>query len=122
MCPDNNCNECQGQLIAPICIGLDKSKKYKTLEQFYPAVETRLCTLEKPHTINIKSLSTSTTLTKDQIIQILIDEVISLKAATVHTTAVVCPGINWKNNCPSCNNDFCAQLQNFINTVTLKIN
>jgi hypothetical protein len=123
MCAKPNCDECQGELVAPICIELE-SEKYCTLADFTPDVEKRLTELEKPHGIDIKTLSPDKKLSRDAIIQILINEIIALKAAQGQTPSSgstnPCPGIDWKNNCPSCNTDFCNSLQTFINTITLK--
>lgn len=126
MCAKNckECKECQGELVAPICIEVD-SEKYDTLEDFVDGVEERLTALEKPHGLDIKTLSSLKDLSRDAIIQILIDEIISLKSKSTSsgsTSTTVCPSIDWKvnPNCSGCNQDFCTSLQNFINTMYLK--
>ena len=113
------CIKCQGELVSPLCVEIN-SEKYCTLEGFVTSVENSIKELEKPHTIDIKTLSILTDLSRDAIIQILINEIIALKQASPGSSGPVCSNVDWSavNTCQGCSNDFCTQLQLFINKVS----
>lgn len=117
-----NCIKCQGELVSPLCVEID-SKRGENLECYTKSVDKSLEELEKKHNINLKSLSSAnTTYNRDQIIQILIDEIITLKSnqSSVNSQSF-CSNINWTpiTNCSNCQLDFCTKLQLLINKVDL---
>jgi hypothetical protein len=72
------CDECQGTPISSNCVEIQKGS-IKNLSCFVSDTTTKLDGLLKPHIIDIKTLSTNKKLSRDEIIQVLIDEMINLK-------------------------------------------
>lgn len=119
-----SCIQCQGEIISPVCVEIN-SKRGCNLSDYINSVDKSLEEIEKNISIDIKTLSTKTDLTRDEIIQLLINEIISLKARPVVNSNSLCDNINWDsiNNCEVYPNDFCTQLQVLVNlTGTLKSN
>lgn len=109
-----NCEECQGERFPSTCIELEVDSCYGTFNEFIEGVEESVSKLEEDE-IEIKGLSTSTTLTKDEKIQILINEVVKLKNKLEKAT--LCNKLNF-NNLSNCSiTDNCAGFQLLIDTV-----
>lgn len=119
----SKCRKCLGESISASCVELDDTS-YDSLGDLLPSLIAFIEASKKPHQLDIKSLSTKS-LTRDQIIQVLINEVILLKKKLNETQSVVnnltglCPDLNWDiiNQCGTGDETFCEKLQNLINVV-----
>lgn len=116
--PNCECIHCQGELVSPLCVKIESTRGCD-LDKYIISVDKSLASLEQPHEIDVKTLSAETNLSRDEIIQILINKVIELK--NTNTSIKICDNVDWTplNSCTSCPNDFCTQLQNLINITGL---
>lgn len=117
----SKCRECLGESTTPECIELEG--EYDNLGKLLPSLMALVTKDKAPLKIDTKTL-TNKTLTRDEIIQLLINEVIILKkklneTQTVINTNGLCPNVNWDmlNQCMPGDSSFCDKLQNLINIV-----
>ena len=118
------CQHCQQVPIAAICVELE-SENYSNIKEFQEDVEERLVELEKPHQIDSKTLSNCGNDTRDEIIQSLVDKVLSLEKQQTSTNI----SSSSENSCfddvdwsyiGDCSNMSCSEkLQALVNTVYL---
>ena len=118
----SKCRECLTESTTANCVELEG--KYSNLGELVPELERLLAADAAALKIDTKTLTTNKKLNRDQIIQLLINEVIVLKkklseTQTIINTTGICPDVNWDmlNQCGSPTDSFCTKLQNLINTV-----
>lgn len=114
-----NCLNCQGDRISDICVDLTDSK-FDTLYEFVEDTTTKLDELTKDHEIELKELAPSPKKYKrDEIIQILIDEVIRLRGIVSQVKLSESCTLDWDpiKNCNSCDKSDCDNMQTLINIV-----
>lgn len=111
-----DCLECQGDKVSPRCIPLDK---HGTLEDFVDETSKSLKELEKEPDFILGELSPiMKKWTRDEVIQLLIDEVIRLRQQIPSSTSSkFCDSIDWSpiQDCSDCPKSECDNLQTLIN-------
>ena len=120
------CQQCQGDIISPKCIQLEYGD-YDNLEEFIEDVGDRVEELEKDPEVDLKELAPySKKWTRDEIIQLLVDKVLTLQGNTStgggsnggNNSLTNCT-LDWSpvEDCHDCSESSCDKLQTLINLV-----
>ena len=120
------CQQCQGDIISPRCIQLEYGD-YDNLEEYIEDVGDRVEELEKSPEVDLKELAPYVKdRTRDEIIQILVDKVLTLQGNTPTTggsnesnSSIANCNLDWSpiENCHDCSESSCDKLQTLINLV-----
>ena len=123
-----NCQQCQGDIISPRCIQLEYGD-YDSLEDFVEDIGDRVEELEELPDVDLKDLVPFVKdRTTDDILQILVDKVLSLQGNSnggnsggsngSGSTIANCD-LDWSpiENCHDCSESVCDKMQTLINLV-----
>lgn len=121
-----NCPQCQGDQVESICVNINHDEFF-TLDEFVEDSSDKLEELTKEPDIDLKGLvDCPKDLTRDEIIQVLVDKVSELVKGTSSGNSGSTTGSNLSNcnvdwspieNCHDCSESACDKLQTLINLV-----
>ena len=115
-----NCLQCQGDQVEAPCVNIDH-EEFDTLDEFIEDSSKKLEELTESPDIDIKDLTEDTkSLSRDEILQLLIDNVSILKDRKDPELLENCV-LDWTpiENCNDCSHTFCEKFQILINKVGL---
>lgn len=118
----NACVKCEGEKFSSNCI-VWEGKDYK-FNSFNELIESLYDKVNTENKIDIKTLSDKSGLTRDEMIQILIDNQVKSKAASTTTTTTSSTtncniNISSLDGCSTCSKSFCEKLQIMVNEIAI---
>lgn len=118
----NACVKCKGEKFSSNCI-VWEGKEYK-FDSFNELIESLYDKVNVENQIDIKTLSNKSGLTRDEMIQILIDNQVKAKAATSTSSSTIAStncniNVSSLDGCSTCSKSFCEKLQIMVNEIAL---
>jgi hypothetical protein len=118
------CVKCEGEKVSSNCI-VWEGKEYE-FNSFNELIESLYDKVNVENKLDVKTISDKSGLTRDEIIQILIDNQVKAKAATSITTSTTSSSstncninISSLDGCSTCSKTFCEKLQIMVNEIAL---